>query len=314
MTKYNKTPLSIAEQVQCLKKRNLIIIDDDHAVLHLSNIGYYRLSAYWLPYEQSANTGSNSRNHQFKANTTFNSVLDLYIFDRQLRLLIIEAIERIEVAVRAQWANSLSLLTKDPHAHLERSHFKDAWAHHKNISKIIHDTESSKETFVEHYRKTYNDPFLLPVLASVETMTLGELSRWYETTKNNRIKQPVAKALGMPTVEIMESVLHSLTLIRNICAHHARLWNRKMTMQLPNIKRLKSDIQTEDIIDKEGVIQRQPRREIYNYLIVLITMMKAINPTTSWTRRLMVHINKATPDQQIAMGFPSDWQNKPILQ
>lgn len=312
--KYNKTPLSIPDQVQRLKDRSLIIDDTIKAEHHLSNIGYYRLSAYWLPYELPTTNGSKSRNHQFKPNTHFDEILDLYIFDRKLRLLVIEAIERIEVAVRTQWANALSLATSNPHAYLDAGLFKDPWQHNKDISKIVRDIEASHETFVTHYTSTYSEPFLPPIWAVVETLTLGALSRWYASTKDNTARAKVSKALGMPTVEIMESVLHCLTLIRNICAHHARLWNRKMTMQLPNIKRLKNEIQTEGIADKKGNIQQQPRREIYNYLIVMISMMKTINPTTTWVNRLAELIKTTSVAQQNAMGFPNGWQSKPIWQ
>lgn len=312
--KYNKTPLSIPEQVQRLKDRKLIIGDSVKAERYLSNIGYYRLSAYWLPYELPATNGSKSRNHQFKPNTYFDEIVNLYIFDRKLRLLIMEAIERIEVAVRTQWANALSLATNNPHAYLDASLFKNPWQHHKDLSKIVRDIEASHETFVTHYTSTYDEPFLPPIWAVVETLTLGALSRWYASTKDNTARAKVSKALGMPTVEIMESVLHSLTLIRNICAHHARLWNRKMTMQLPKIKRLQNAIQTEEIIDKKGNVQQQPRREIYNYLIVMISIMKTINPTTTWVKRLADLIKTTSIEQQNAMGFPIDWQSKPIWQ
>lgn len=312
--KYNKTPLSIPDQVQRLKDRNLVIGDSVKAERYLSNIGYYRLSAYWLPYELPAANGSKSRNHQFKPDTHFDEIVDLYIFDRKLRLLVIEAIERIEVAVRTQWANALSLATSNPHAYLDASLFKDPWQHHKDISKIVRDIEASHETFVTHYTSTYDEPFLPPIWAVVETLTLGALSRWYASTKDNTARANVSNALGMPTVEIMESVLHCLTLIRNICAHHARLWNRKMTMQLPKIKRLKNDIQTEDITDKKGNVQQQPRREIYNYLIVMMNIMKTINPTTTWVKRLADLIKTTSIEQQNAMGFPIDWQSKPIWQ
>jgi abortive infection bacteriophage resistance protein len=261
-----------------------------------------------------ATNGSKSRNHQFKPNTHFDEVLAIYVFDRKLRLLVIEAIERIEVAVRAQWANALSLVANNPHAYLDANLFKTPWQHHKDLSKIVRDIEASHETFVVHYTNTYSEPFLPPIWAIVETLTLGALSRWYAGTKDNKVKATVSKALGMPTVEVMESVLHSLTLIRNVCAHHGRLWNRKMTMQLPNIKRLKQDIQTESIVDKAGNRQQQPRREIYNYLIVMVSIMKTMNSTTSWTEQLATLIKTITIEQQSAMGFPLEWQSKPIWQ
>lgn len=312
--KYDKLPLSIPDQVQRLRDRNLIIDDTIKAERYLANIGYYRLSAYWLPYELPTVNLGKSRNHEFKPDTYFDDILELYIFYRKLRLLVIEAIERIEVAVRTQWANALSLTTHNSHAYLDASLFSNPWQYHKDISKIVRDIEASHEIFVSHYTSSYSEPFLPPIWAVVETLTLGALSRWYASTKDNKVRAAVSKALGMPTVEIMESVLHCLTLIRNICAHHARLWNRKMTMQLPHIKRLKQDIQTQAVVDKVGNIQQQPRREIYNYLIVMVNIMKTINPATTWVKRLSDLIETATVAQQTAMGFPADWQHNAIWQ
>lgn len=103
--KYHKRPLSLTEQVERLQQRQLIIQDTAKAEHYLAHIGYYRLSAYWLPFEQPTQSGETSRNHQFKPNTRFEDVIQLYVFDRKLRLLVMEAIERIEVSVRAQWVN-----------------------------------------------------------------------------------------------------------------------------------------------------------------------------------------------------------------
>lgn len=96
MKSYDKLPLSISEQARLLLDRGLICEDTVRLESYLASIGYYRLSAYWLPFEQSPPSDS-SRNHQFISGTHFEKILTLYIFDRKLRLLVMEAIERIEV-------------------------------------------------------------------------------------------------------------------------------------------------------------------------------------------------------------------------
>lgn len=319
-TTYTKPPRSIPDQIQLLQQRNLHIADLGSAEHYLAYIGYYRLSAYWLPFELPGQ--STSRNHQFQPGTSFDEIVELYAFDRELRLLVMEAIERIEVALRSQWVNALALASGNAHCYLDAALFKEPWQHLNDVAKVARELAASKETFVKHYRKQYNQPFMPPVWAMAETLSLGALSRWYKATKDNTVKMRVARAFDMPTVELMEGVLHELTYIRNLCAHHSRLWNRKMTLQLPNIRKLKAYLQQEPMLDgrgqpmfkADGTAAMQSKREIYNYLLITLVMMHKISPDSSWQQRLATHINKATPTQQQAMGFPANWQTLAIWQ
>ncbi len=306
--KYNKPPLSINEQARLLLDRGLIC--DDIVLLehYLAHIGYYRLSAYWLPFEQMSHAAQ-TRNHQFKPDTTFEQVLSLYIFDRKFRLLVIEAIERIEVAVRARWAGAMAL-RHGSHAHTKSNLFKDPWQHLHDLARLGKDQKSSSETFIAHYREKYQEPFLPPIWAMVETLSLGGLSRWFKACNDNTVKLEVAKAMGMPTIEILEQVLHALTPVRNICAHHGRLWNRRFTLAVPNIKRFQGQILTEANLSNNGSVQHQPTREIYNFLVVMTNLMLAINPNTSWLARLIQHIEDLPPKHQPAMGLPENWRGR----
>lgn len=303
---YNKPALSVSDQAQLLLDRGLICEDRNRLEHYLSHIGYYRLSAYWLPFEQASQNGD-SRNHQFQPNTLFEQVLNLYVFDRKLRLLVTEAIERIEVSARTRWASSMSL-RHGSHAHMNSDLFKNPWQHASDLARVAGELEGSKETFVVHYRNKYDSPYMPPIWAVIETLSLGALSRWIKSTSDNHAKREVAQALGMPTIEILEQVLHVLTHIRNICAHHARLWNRRFIFVFPNIKRLHGQIITETILTPDGQTQEQPTREIYNFLVVIQHMMLKINPGTSWSMRLIQHIQMLSAEQQLSMGFPADWK------
>lgn len=305
---YNKPALSISDQAQLLLNRGLVCDDRQRLEHYLSNIGYYRLSAYLLPFEQPS-TNSNSRNHKLQTNTTFEQVLNLYVFDRKLRLLVMEAIERIEVAARTRWASAMAL-RYGSHAHMKADLFKDPWQHASDVARVSKELKDSNETFVVHYRNKYKTPYLPPIWAVVETMTLGGLSRWIASTNDNQIKREIAKMLGMPTIEILEQVLHALTPIRNICAHHGRLWNRRFILLLPNIKRLRGQLITELIASKSGESQKQLTRESYNFLVVIQNLMLTMTPTSSWGERLAAHIQTLTPEQQGAMGFPVDWKTR----
>jgi len=309
--RYDKTPLSIPDQVQLLQNRGLACPNLDRLQHYLTHIGYYRLSAYWLPFEQPADEGSLSRNHRFLPDTTFDQILALYIFDRKLRLLVMEAIERIETAVRSHWANALSS-RHGSHAHMCPELFKCPWQHNSDLARLASGLKDSSETFIVHYRKRYEEPFLPPIWAVVETMSLGALSRWFKSTKDTDSKREVARCLGMPTIETLEQTLHALTPVRNLCAHHGRLWNRRFTLQLPRIKRLQGQIVTEQIITPSGPAQEQPSRAVFNYLVMMLHLMRHINPGSSWGGRLRGHIETAPPDQQRSMGFPDAWQELPL--
>lgn len=174
--------------------------------------------------------------------------------------------------------------------------------------------KDSRETFVEHYRSTYRDPYLPPIWAVVETLSLGALSRWFKSTNDRDTKNDVSKHLGMPTAEITEKVLHALTPVRNVCAHHGRLWNRLFTLQLPLIKRLRKQIQIDQVPDPEQRqgSQQQPARTLYNDLLVMAHMMNHINPGSSWKARLQSLVSTLSKQDLKAMGFPDNWESQPV--
>lgn len=298
--RYAKRPFSIAEQAARLMERGLVCDDPTRLENYLSTIGYYRLSAYWNPFELPP-TGR-SRNHHFRPDTSFDQVLNLYIFDRKLRLLVMEAMERIEVAVRTRWATALAM-RHGSHAHMKSAQFKNAWQHSRDLGKIAAELEGSNEPFVVHYRDKYDEPFLPPVWAIVETMSLGTLSRWFRNTRDTTVKKEVSQFLAMPTIEILEQVLHTLTPVRNICAHHGRLWNRRFAMSLPVIKRMRESLVPPDAPHHQA-------HYLFNYLVVISALMRAINPGSSWTERLKAFVGTLDDAGRRCMGFPDGWRER----
>lgn len=305
---YSKPATTIDRQIQLLQGRGLVCADLEMVKRYLGAIGYYRLSAYWLPFEEVAADGQ-TRSKKFKDGTTFEDVLAIYIFDRKLRLHVMEAIERIEINVRARWTNRLTL-AHGPHVHLDPSQFVNGWDHAALLARMAKTVGESKETFNEHYRKKYRTPYMPPLWAVSETMTLGELSQWVTGTADLKVRGAIAKDLGIPSREVLEGVLQVLSLVRNICAHHGRLWNRRLVKRIPNIKRMKADIVLE-IQDNGDQTQHQPENLIYNVLIVILHMLNAQNTDTHYPARLKELIETVTDKQRAAMGFPEDWRQRP---
>lgn len=294
--RYSKPPITVDQQVQLLIERGLNCADLPRCNRYLSRIGYYRLSAYCLPFEQPSSDPT-KRNHNFQSGTDFDQILSLYIFDRKLRLVVLDALERIEVAVRTAYAREMSL-AYGAHAHLNGSLFKDQDQHQRQLATVEADLKRSHETFVKHYQQKYTEPAMPPIWAIVETMSFGNLSRWLANTEDTELKKKIMKSLGMPTINILEQVLHTLTPVRNDCAHHSRLWNRRYTMCPPIIRQIESRF-----------VSDASKYYLFNYLVIIEYLLSRINSGSKWKNRLVGLLGTLHPSQLKSMGFPEDWQN-----
>lgn len=302
---YDKPATTVADQVTSLIGRGLLCPDRARAERHMRAIGYYRLSAYWLPFEDAPSPGQ-TRSRRFGGGTTWDDIIELYAFDRRLRLLIMEAIERFEVAVRSSWTNALTL-AHGSHAYLDHRNFKDGVVHAKTIAQIASSASQSKEPFIQHYKKKYTTPTLPPLWSACEIMSLGQLSILYEGTLDNGVKDRVAKELNLPTKEVLESLLEVSALTRNICAHHGRLWNRRFVKRLRRVNRLASVM----------TFEPHPRGHetlnlIYNTLVVLIEALRPQGGLEAWHHELVALLNGVSVEKQDAMGFPRGWQTMPF--
>lgn len=299
---YAKPATTIEQQAQQLVDRGLIVTDYARLLRELRTIGYYRLSAYWLPFELPPPAGR-TRSKQFAPGTRHEHIVDLYIFDRKLRLLVMEAVERIEIAVRSSWTNRLSLAC-GPHAHMDPVNFSNPWRHAERLAKIASSIEPSGEVFVQHYKANYQTPFLPPLWAVTETMTLGTLAQWVKMTKDQAVQKQVAVDLGMPSADVLNSVLPALSYVRNICAHHGRLWNRRLVVKMKKIKRIESEL----VITPSNELDDR----LYNMLVVCLHMLRVQSPQTTYAGRVVALVDTLSDAQRLAMGFPGDWRERRI--
>lgn len=304
--RFNKLPTTIDEQIALLKERGLQLSADAPARRWLASVGYYRLSAYWLIFEELPERGT-TRSKQFRAGVTLEQVIDIYIFDRKLRLLVTEAIERIEISVRAYWSNKMAL-AQGAHAHMKPAYFKSDWDHAKAVADLKKRVQESGEVFVAHYKQKYSDPEMPPIWIITELMTFREISKWIEATADARIRNAVAHHLGLPTQETLVGTLQHLSYIRNICAHHGRLWNRRSVKRLPNIKRFREDLKMESP-GPSG--QHHLSNRIYNTLIVLVRLMRHQAADSTYPSRLRELLDTRTEGQLRVMGVPTDWRERP---
>lgn len=301
---YTHNPTTIEDQVTLLRSRG-VTGNEDLIKRWLNTVGYYRMSAYWLPWELPPQLGR-TRSKNFPVGTKFDDFIDIYVFDRKLRLLVMEAVDRFEIAVRARWTNRLSL-AHGSHAYMLDTNFIDGFEHSRMYAKITQTADSSREVFIEHYKRKYTKPFLPPLWQITELMTLGEISMWTKATKDNRIKDTMARELGLPNKETLEGTLQLLAYVRNICAHHSRLWNRRTVKRAPNIRMFREDMS----IVVNGS-QKQPDNTIYNVLVVLARTLRHQSPDTTFPERVRALVETRPEWQRGAMGFPNDWSTRPI--
>lgn len=294
---YNKPVLTIQQQILQLQQRGMVIADTQSAAHYLSNINYYRLGEYWLNFE------SDHATHTFIQNTTFEQVLNLYIFDRELRLLVLDAIERVEVSVRSQYSYQLSH-QYDSHPHLIANIYKTPssyWDYKQALTQLIKEANASKEVFAKHLLTKYTEP-LPPIWATVEIMTIGQLSKWYENLAYSADRNRIARVFNMDETNLV-SFLHHISTVRNLCAHHSRLWNRAFlfTFKLPRNR--PANILTS--------LNTQAPKQLYNSLVMLAYLLDQAAPNHHWKVRLINLINQHNINPSL-MGFPLNWQNKPI--
>lgn len=290
---FTKPAKTYEQQLEILRQRGMVIEDDARALFYLQHINYYRLGAYWLPFE------SDHATHEFHPGTRFEDVLDLYVFDRELRLLVLDAIERLEVSARSQWAYQMAQ-RHGAHAHLNAglAHDNERWQ--ANVAQLTVEVDRSDETFIRHLKATYCEA-LPPVWAVSEVMSLGLLSRWYGNLGPKGTRRAISNVYGVDEW-VLASWLRHFTLIRNTCAHHSRLWNREfaITPQLPRNK--PATLAADCVVGS---------RRLYNSLLILAYLMDVVAPRHEWRAQLKSLLAQQ-PTRATAMGFPSDWRERPM--
>ncbi|MAE90335.1 MAG: DNA-binding protein [Pelagibaca sp.] len=278
----------------------MLIPDEQKAAFYLSQLNYYRFAAYCLPFEQD------HASHQFQAGTGFEDVFNLYVFDRELRLLVLDAIERFEVSLRTQLAYHLSHNHTTSHPHLKPQIFHNPVIYGACLNKLDNDINRSREEFIKHLTQKYEE-LQPPIWAVVELMTMGQLSKWFSNIEARTDRQAISRIYGLDE-KVMTSFCEHLSLVRNHAAHHARLWNRDFT-KTPMLPRRGDQKLINSLFNLPDTDRRL--RKLYNTFVLLAYLMNTICGENHWAMRLKELIDSHHVDPA-KMGFPTDWQQKDI--
>jgi abortive infection bacteriophage resistance protein len=296
--KYAKPLLSFDEQADLLLQRGMRG-DRERIKQRLSSVSYYRLSGYWYPFRNVDDT--------FKQGTEFDVIWTRYAFDRRLRLLVMDAVERIEIAARTQLSYNHAqrhgpfAYAKDPLS-LPKLNVKSA-EYQKFLSRVREETDRSRERFVDHFENKYGDCHdFLPVWMATEVMSFGTILTFYKGS-SHQVKTAVATYFRIPE-KVFETWLFTLNATRNICAHHGRLWNRELGIK-PFIP------YKNDYPDWHSPAKIQNNR-VFAVLTICSYCMRLIAPQSNWSHRLKVLLSEYSEVPIPNMGFPSNWLDCPI--
>ena len=296
MPHYTKTCKLPEDLISLLKGRGLSFSDENQAIDYLSHIGYFRLSAYLRPLYQDPKNA-----HIFKTDATFEKAMFMYRFDRKLRILLFNEIEKIEVAIRSAISNFMSnevndvFWMTDPRYFHNRSYFSQTQA---IIDKELHRT---REDFIIHFRATYSDPYP-PAWMIAEILPLGVICKLYSNLKLPRWKKRIANQFGL-TAPVLDSWMQVLGQVRNLCGHHSRVWNRELMI---------TPADPSNIV--YGWIDRTQTdyRRLYCRVCMIKYFLCSVSPHNTFEEKLALLFVKFPTVDINAMGFPDTWANDSI--
>ena len=292
---FQKTYTNSRDLISLLQSRGLVVSDPAKAERYLEYIGYYRLSAYMYPLLQMP-----KELHQYKQGASFGQVMTLYRFDKKLRLFIFNEIEKIEVAVRSAIVNTGSEMTGNPFWMTDGNYFINHFKFVHTMTLIDAEINRSREDFIVHFKQTYSDAYP-PAWILAEVLPFGVMTNIYSNIKVPRIKKRIAQKFGLQ-VAPFESWLTIVTLTRNSCCHHARVWNKQNTIRpmLPN-----------SMSGAWLTLPTDPLR-IYFDLCIIKYFLDIISPQNDMRDKLLQLLLDYPSIDLAAMGFPQGWRQEPL--
>ena len=293
---YTKKPLTIAEQIARLKQRGLIFDDESEATSYLFNISYYRLRAYTYPFQEN---GEDCDHNFTRKDIHFEDIIALYCFDRRLRSLIFNAIEKIEVA--QVYAES----TGNSHWYDDESLYR--FGYDDLMEHIEADVNRSNEDFIKHYNSKYNDPPMPPSWMALEVVSFTTLSRLFQSLKLDNRKEDITEQFGLKKVAILENWLHAISNLRNCCAHHSRVWNRRfmVSVTLP--------YNTLYLFMDRTTIGQIRTNKLFAVLSCITYILDIISPGSDFKKHIKELLKSDCHLLELKdMGFPKYWQSLPV--
>ena len=290
---YTGHALPIEGIIEMLEQQGLTIEDKAAAIHTLQNISYSRFKAYLVPLMEERST------HKFRAGATFGQAYAYYGFDRRLRELVFHEMEKVEISIRTHLAYALNG-SENGYWFTNPDHFRNKSSHKFLLSGIKREVERSDVDAIRSFRAKYSNEFP-PSWLTLEATSMGTLCMIYEEMKPGPIKDRVAAYYGVDS-HTFNSWLRHIVYIRNICAHHGRLWNHTLTVcaKIPENPR-----------NPFPKVKPSMTSNVYYTLCVIQYLQNTVKPTNTFAKRLKALIDgfPLIGEKELAsMGFPKEWE------
>lgn len=295
-TPYPKACTLPNELIPVLKDRGLSFANEEKAINYLTNIGYFRLSSYLRSLYNDPKSA-----HIFKVDATFEKAMSMYRFDRKLRILLFNEIEKIEVAIRSAMSNTVSSELGNIFWMTDQSNFSNQRFFDETLNIITSELGKTKEEFILHFKRTYSNTYP-PAWMIAEILPLGVICKIYQNLKKESLKKKIARQFGL-NVPVMSSWILVLGNLRNYCGHHSRIWNREIAIT-PSDPR--------NPIYKWIDITKTDNRRLYCRISIIKYFLCSISPENTFKAKLIDLFSKYPTIDKAAMGFPQDWESEPL--
>ena len=307
MPTYTKPPLTYEQQLGLLRDRGLRVDRPREARQVLRTVGYSRLTTYWLPLFEPGRVGE-----RFRAGATFSDAYARYQLDSRLRRIVLYCTDHIEVALRARVAYEASHFYGTGHWLLRPEAYRDYGKALQTVSAVLDSFGQSRDGFAREYREVYAEQSPVPpAWLALEVLTFDRLARLFINLREGAIRRAVADDFDLPD-QVLLSWLRSLQSLRNIAAHHGRLWNRALLKEPRWPNRFEH-------ARYAWVAQWQREGEsvkFYAGLCCMAWLIDEINPRNTLRGRLDEAIaaidGPLRRALQAEMGFPDDWRVQPL--
>lgn len=302
----NQRPRTIEEQMLRLRNLGMQFKDEDLAKSYLSRISYFRLKYFWVDLKDNISG-------DFKENTYFEDIIERYEFDKTIRHILFKAIELLEVGLRAKIISIFSISTGSGLWYLDEKLFENKVFHEELVLDLKYEFARSTDPFARSFiRECDNwDEFSFngenpDAWMILETTTFGTLSKMYKNLKaQSPLQSAIAHEFGLYSSNDLSSWLESISVLRNIVAHHSRIWYRIFSKRPVNIKNFRYDWLRQEMTEHQS-------KRAFGVISCLLYLCNAINPNNTIKKELKL-LFKSHPKIPIYMlGFIKDWEENPL--
>lgn len=302
----NQKPRTIDEHLSILKRRGMEFRDEQLSKEFLSRVSYFRMKYFWSDLIDKISD-------DFKENVYFEDVIERYEFDKALRKILFNAIETLEVGLRARIISTLSLATDTGLWYLDKNLFENKEYHENFVLDLKYEFGRSTDPFARDFIKqslNWNQESLSgdnpDAWMIMETATFGTLSKMYKNLKTQSpLQSAIANEFGLYSSKDLSSWLEAISVLRNIVAHHSRLWYRIISKKPVNIKGHRDKWLSQDMTENQ-------RKRVFGVISCLLYLVNTLDPNITMKEEI-VQLFSSHPQIPVYMlGFTSGWNENPL--